>query len=52
MLGKVNLSPALGSAQLSDALARCRTDVLCHANIVGLVSALYLVQHSLAFGKA
>ena len=44
MLGKVDLSPAFGPAQLSDALPRCRADVLCHASMFGLVDALYLAH--------
>ncbi len=44
MLGKVDLSPAFGPAQLSDALPRRRTDVLCHASMIGLAFALYLAH--------
>ena len=44
MLGKVDLSPALRPAQLPDPLARRRTDVLCHAFIIGLAFALYLAH--------
>ena len=44
MLGKVDLSPAFGPAQLSDALPCGRTDVLCHASMFGLVDALYLAH--------
>jgi hypothetical protein len=46
MLGKIDLPPAFGPAQLSDALARRCTDVLCHASMFGLVYALY-VAHTL-----
>ena len=49
MLGKVDLSPASGPAQLPDALPRRRTDVLCHASMIGLAFALYLA-HTL-FGE-
>ena len=44
MLGKIDLPPAFGPAQLSDALPRCRTDVLCHASMIGLAFALYLAH--------
>ena len=44
MLGKVDLSPIPGAAQLPDPLARRRTDVLCHAFIIGLAFALYLAH--------
>jgi hypothetical protein len=44
MLGKVDLSPAFGPAQLSDPFPRRYTDVLCHASMFGLVDALYLVH--------
>ena len=44
MLGKVDLSPAFGPAQLPDALPGRRTDVLCHASMIGLVFALYLAH--------
>ena len=44
MLGKVDLSPALCPAQLSDTLTRRRTDVLCHAFMIELASALYLAH--------
>jgi hypothetical protein len=44
MLGKVDLPPAFGPAQLSDALPRRRTDVLCHASVIGLAFALYLAH--------
>jgi len=44
MLGKVNLSPALGTAQFPDSLACRRADVPCHAFIIGLACALYLVH--------
>ena len=44
LLGKVDLSPAFGPAQLPDALARRRTDVLCHASMIGLAFALYLAH--------
>ena len=50
LLGKVDLPPALGPAQLSDALPRRRTDVLCHASMIGLAFALYLA-HTLFGGK-
>ena len=50
MFGKIDLSPTSGPAQLSDALACRCTDVLCHANMVGLVFALYLV-HTLSGAK-
>ena len=50
MLGKVDLSPAFDPAQLSELLPRCRTDVLHHASMLGLVDALYLV-HILSTGK-
>jgi len=51
MLGKVDLSPIPGAAQLSDALPRCRTNVLCHASMFGLVDALYLA-HTLFFRRS
>ena len=44
LLGKVNLSPVPGAAQLPDSLAGRRTDVLCHASMIGLAFALYLVR--------
>jgi hypothetical protein len=44
MLGKVDLPPAFGPAQLSDALTRRRTDVFCHAFMIGLAFALYLAH--------
>ena len=44
MLGKVDLPPVPGAAQLPDPLARRRTDVLCHASMIGLAFALYLVR--------
>ena len=44
LLGKVDLPPVSGAAQLSDALTRCRTDVLCHASMIGLAFALYLAH--------
>jgi hypothetical protein len=44
MLGKVNLSPVPGAAQLSDAFPRHRTEVLCHAFMIGLARALYLAH--------
>lgn len=44
LLGKINLSPALGPAQLPDSLARRCADVPCHAFMVGLVFALYLAH--------
>lgn len=44
LLGKVDLSPAFGAAQLSDALARRHTEVFCHAFIIGLAFALYLAH--------
>jgi hypothetical protein len=50
MLGKVNLSPVPGAAQLPDPLTRRRTDVLCHASMIGLAFALYLA-HTLFGGK-
>lgn len=50
MLGKVDLSPAFDAALLSDAFPRCRTDVLYHASMFGLVDALSLV-HILSTGK-
>ena len=49
MLGKVNLSPDPGAAQLSDALPRRRTDVFCHASMIALARALYLA-HTLVGG--
>ena len=49
MLGKVDLAPAFGPAQLSDAFTRRRTDVLCHASMIELAFALYLA-HTL-FGR-
>jgi hypothetical protein len=51
MLGKVDLAPAFGPAQLSDALTRRRTDVLCHASMIELVFALYLAHTLFGFGK-
>jgi len=51
MLGKIDLPPAFGPAQLSDALARRCTDVLCHASMFGLVDALYLA-HALFFRRS
>ena len=44
LLGKVNLSPIPGSAQLPDSLARRLTDVLRHAFIIWLAFALYLAH--------
>ena len=44
MLGKIDLPPIPGAAQLPDSLACRRTDVLCHAFIIGLAFALYLVH--------
>ena len=44
MLGKVDLTPAFAPAQLSDALPGRRTDVLCHAFMIGLACALYLAH--------
>ena len=44
MLGKVDLSPAFGAAQLSDALASSLADFLRHAFMVVLVDALYLAH--------
>jgi hypothetical protein len=44
LLGKVNLPPIPGAAQLPDSLPSRRTDVLCHAFIIGLAFALYLVH--------
>ena len=52
MLGKVDLSPAFGPAQLSDALPGRRTDVLCHASMIGLAFALYLAHTLSGFRKA
>ena len=49
MLGKVDLSPAFGPSQLSDALARRHTDFLCHAFMFGLVDALYLAHTLFGF---
>ena len=50
LLGKVNLPPIPGAAQLPDSLAGRRTDVLCHAFIIGLAFALYLV-HTLSWAR-
>ncbi len=50
LFGKVDLPPVPGAAQLSDALARCRTDVLCHAFMIGLAFALYLA-HTLSIAE-
>jgi len=44
LLGKVDLPPTPGAAQFPDPLPRCRTDVLCHASIIGLAFALYLAH--------
>ena len=44
LLGKVNLPPIPGAAQLPDPLTRRRADVLCHVFIIGLAHALYLVH--------
>ncbi len=44
LLGEIDLPPAFGAAQLSDALAGRHADVLCHAFMVVLVDALYLVH--------
>jgi hypothetical protein len=44
VFGKVNLPPAFGTAQFSDALTCRRADVPCHAFIMELVFALYLVH--------
>jgi TPR repeat protein len=44
MLGKVDLPPVPGAAQLPDPLTRRRTDVLCHASMIGLAFALYLAH--------
>jgi hypothetical protein len=38
------LPPIPGAAQLPDSLPSRRTDVLCHAFIIGLAFALYLVH--------
>ena len=48
LFGKVDLSPVPGAAQFPDSLTRRRTDFLCHAYIIGLVFALYLV-HALSY---
>jgi hypothetical protein len=50
LLGKVDLPPAPGAAQLPDSLARCRADVPCHASIMELAFALYLA-HTLFCGR-
>jgi hypothetical protein len=44
MLGKVDLPPAFGPAQLPDSLASRNADVPCHPVMFGLVFALYLVH--------
>jgi len=44
LLGKINLSPGPGAAQFPDPFTRGRTDVLCHAFIIGLAFALYLAH--------
>jgi hypothetical protein len=44
LFGKVDLPPTSGAAQLPDPLTRRRTDVLCHAFIIGLAFALYLAH--------
>ena len=49
LLGKVDLPPVPGAAQLPDPLTRRRTDVLCHAFIIGLAFALYLVHTLFSF---
>ena len=51
MLGKVNLSPAFGPAQFSDALSSRRADVLCHSPMFGLVDALYLAHTLCGFER-
>jgi hypothetical protein len=50
MLGKVNLSPALGPAQFSHALACRLADVSCHPSIIELAFPLYLA-HTLSGGQ-
>ncbi len=52
LLGKVDLPPALGAAQLPDSLAGCRTDVPCHASMIGLAFALYLAHTLFGSRKA
>jgi len=44
LLGKVDLPPTPGAAQLSDPLTRRCTDFLCHSPMFGLVDALYLAH--------
>jgi hypothetical protein len=44
LLGKVDLPPVPGAAQLPDSLARRRTDVPCHPSMIGLAFALYLAH--------
>jgi len=51
LFGKVNLPPVPCAAQLSDPLARRRTDVLCHASMIGLAFALYLAHTLSDFRK-
>jgi hypothetical protein len=50
LFGKVDLPPIPGAAQFPDPLARRRTDVLCHASMIGLAFALYLA-HTLFWRK-
>jgi hypothetical protein len=44
LLGKVDLPPVPGAAQLPDPLAGRRTDVPCHPSMIGLAFALYLAH--------
>ncbi len=50
LLGEIDLPPVPGAAQFPDALARRRTDVLCHAFMVVLADTLYLA-HTLSGGR-
>ncbi len=52
LLGKVDLPPVPGAAQFPDPFTRRRTDVLCHASMIGLVLALYLAHTLSGIGKA
>jgi hypothetical protein len=49
VFGKVDLAPTPGTAKFPDSLSGRRTDVLCHAFMIGLAFALYLA-HTL-FGR-
>jgi hypothetical protein len=44
MLGKIDLTPTLGAAQLPDLFSCRNADVPCHPPMFGLVYALYLAH--------